>query len=81
MRNLVWIGLAAAVTLAAPVASAQPQPPANTAPAQQQSYTPGPPNPGNCGTPDEPKACGPMPRTPLKHYRPKPKPAAKPPAG
>jgi hypothetical protein len=27
------------------------------------------PNPDNCGTPDEPKTCGPMPRHSLKHYR------------
>ena len=26
-------------------------------------------DPDNCGTPDEPKACPPMPRRPLRHYR------------
>ena len=26
-------------------------------------------DPDNCGTPDEPKACPPMPRQPLHHYR------------
>jgi hypothetical protein len=25
-------------------------------------------NPNNCGTPDEPKPCPPMPRRPLQHY-------------
>jgi hypothetical protein len=34
--------------------------------------TPGPLDPKNCGTPDEPKPCGPMPRHALKHYRAKP---------
>jgi hypothetical protein len=28
----------------------------------------GQPDPENCGTPDEPKACPPMPRRPLQHY-------------
>jgi hypothetical protein len=27
-------------------------------------------NPNNCGTPDEPKPCPPMPRHPLTHYPP-----------
>ena len=26
------------------------------------------PDPANCGTPDEPKACPPMPRRPLAYY-------------
>jgi hypothetical protein len=26
------------------------------------------PDPGNCGTPDEPKGCPPMPRRPLRTY-------------
>ena len=28
----------------------------------------GPPNPGNCGTPDMPQACPPLPRVPLQYY-------------
>jgi hypothetical protein len=28
----------------------------------------GPPNPSNCGTPDMPQACPPMPRVPLRNY-------------
>jgi hypothetical protein len=28
----------------------------------------GPPDPGNCGTPDMPEACPPMPRHPLPYY-------------
>jgi len=28
------------------------------------------PDPENCGTPDEPKACPPMPRRPLNYYPP-----------
>lgn len=28
------------------------------------------PDPNNCGTPDEPKACPPMPRRALNHYPP-----------
>jgi hypothetical protein len=32
------------------------------APASQQ------PDPGNCGTPDEPKSCPPLPKVPLQHY-------------
>jgi hypothetical protein len=28
----------------------------------------GPADPGNCGTPDEPRGCPPMPRVPLPYY-------------
>ena len=33
-----------------------------------QSYAAAQPNPENCGTPDEPKACPPLPRHPLPYY-------------
>lgn len=52
-------------------------------PSQGPRYAPGPtgdtpnatrssarPDPENCGTPDEPKACPPMPRRPLNYYPP-----------
>jgi hypothetical protein len=38
-----------------------PPPPSSTRMAGQ-------PDPGNCGTPDEPKPCPPMPRRPLPYY-------------
>jgi hypothetical protein len=38
-----------------------PPPPASTQAARQ-------PDPNNCGTPDEPKPCPPMPRHPLQNY-------------
>ncbi len=51
------------------------QPPARTAappppPAYQGGQASGQaaPNPENCGTPDEPKPCPPMPRHPLPYY-------------
>jgi hypothetical protein len=31
-------------------------------------FASGPPSPGNCGTPDMPQACPPMPRVPLQFY-------------
>lgn len=40
-----------------------PPPPASTRMAAQ-------PDPNNCGTPDEPKPCPPMPRHPMPYYPP-----------
>jgi hypothetical protein len=31
-------------------------------------WTTRPPDPGNCGTPDEPRPCPPMPRNPLQYF-------------
>jgi hypothetical protein len=42
---------------------APPPPPPHA--GRQGPYAPGP---ENCGTPDEPKACPPMPRVPLPYY-------------
>ncbi len=65
MRYLI---LAAALMLSAPMAFAQsntgyPGSPAAGGPMAGQS-----PRAENCGTPDEPKACPPMPRHPLETY-------------
>ena len=48
--------------------------PLSMALAQSQSAAMGssagmPADSANCGTPDEPKACPPLPRVPLKNYR------------
>ena len=73
----------ALAVLAAPVALAQTYPPERTtgpgqvagtgyAPTDTMSSSQRPmtgrPDPDNCGTPDEPKACPPMPRRPLQTY-------------
>jgi hypothetical protein len=80
MRPII---LAAALVALAPVTFAQTSPPVATASPGQVggtnyyvsgSTTPsrtamsGQPDPQNCGTPDEPKACPPMPRRPLSTY-------------
>jgi hypothetical protein len=44
-----------------------PQPPVAYAPPPAP-YSAGPANPGNCGTPDQPAACPPLPRNPLPYY-------------
>ena len=80
MRPII---LATALMALAPVTFAESYPPGSTAgpgPADGTSYYPsGPatpsrsamnsqPDPENCGTPDEPKTCPPMPRRPLRTY-------------
>ena len=80
MRPLI---LATALVALAPVTLALTSPPAGAAnpgaTAGGDSYPTGPatpsrnamnsqPDPENCGTPDEPKACPPMPRRPLRTY-------------
>jgi hypothetical protein len=78
MRRLI---LAATLAALAPMAYAQssggmtsPSSPAATGmpSGTNAASSPGAPDPNNCGTPDEPKSCGPMPRHALKHYRAKP---------
>ena len=75
--------LAIALVALAPAALAQTYPPggaANPGPTAGTGYYPSEPStpsrsamnsqpdPQNCGTPDEPKACPPMPRRPLRTY-------------
>ena len=74
------IALAAVIVALAPVTFAQTSPTATPGPASgTNSYASGPampsrtamsgqPDPENCGTPDEPKACPPMPRRALNTY-------------
>jgi len=74
MRHYVW--MAAILTLSA----CSPPPTSTTTTTTTTSIAPvatvppapvvalGPPDPGNCGTPDMPQACPPMPRVPLQHY-------------
>jgi hypothetical protein len=77
MRRLI---LAATLVALAPLAYAQSgggmtspsSPAAGMTSGASATPTPGPLDPKNCGTPDEPKPCGPMPRHALKHYRAKP---------
>jgi hypothetical protein len=66
MRQVIWLALL--VPLASPAAFAQTQTPAGSTPAPAVS-TSAQLDPTNCGTPDEPKLCGPMPTRPWKHYR------------
>jgi hypothetical protein len=81
MRSII---LATVLVGLAPVSFAQSYPPGSTAspgPTSGTSYYPGgpttpssrtamnsQPDSENCGTPDEPKACPPMPRRPLQTY-------------
>jgi hypothetical protein len=82
MRHLIWIALLAACTLTLPVAYAQSDSGTkggayNAGPsgAPPPGFTAGQLDPKNCGTPDEPKPCGAMPRRALKTY-PKHKPTS-----
>ena len=46
---------------------ARPPPPAPRS-GQASNWVTRPPDPENCGTPDEPRPCPPMPRHPLKYF-------------
>jgi hypothetical protein len=75
MRQLIWIAVLATLTQAIPVAYAQ-----SDSGTKGGTYNAGPSggppagfvadqlNPTNCGTPDDPKPCGPMPRRALNYY-------------
>jgi hypothetical protein len=75
MRSMM---LAATLVLVSPLAYAQGMPGSATGPGPAYTGAPPPPpsytrmaaqpDPENCGTPDEPKACPPMPRHPLPYY-------------
>ena len=54
-------------TALAPHGYQNPAPPGYESRAQSAMNQP---NPENCGTPDEPKACPPLPRHPLAYYPP-----------
>ena len=77
MRHLVWIAVLVGFTQSMPLAQAQ-----SYNGTRAGTYDAGPgggpppgyradqPNPGNCGTPDDPRPCdGPVPRHPLKYYQ------------
>ena len=75
MRNLIWIAVIAAFTQVTPNAHAQ-----SDSGTKGGTYDAGPSgapppgfsadrlNPTNCGTPDDQKPCGPMPRRALAYY-------------
>jgi hypothetical protein len=78
MRRLVWIAVLVGSTQIATLAHAQ-----SDSGTKAGAYTAGPGttppgykadalSPENCGTPDNPKACPPMPKRALKHYPAKP---------
>ena len=67
MRRYILMATLAGLTPVS-LALAQGQAPAPVSPAPQPAPQMSAPNPGNCGTPDDPKPCGPMPRHALKHY-------------
>jgi hypothetical protein len=67
MRNLVWIGALVSLTVFAPAAFAQSESgtkggtyTAGAAGAPPPGFTADKLNPTNCGTPDDPKSCGPV---------------------
>ena len=74
MRHLVWIAVLAAFTQPIPVVYAQSD--SGTKGGTYSGPAGAPPpglkadqlNPTNCGTPDDPKPCGPMPRKTLPTY-------------
>lgn len=76
MRHLIWIAVLIGFAQSMPLAHAQ-----SESGTKGGAYAAGPgggtpppgyradqPNPENCGTPDEPKACPPMPRKALDYY-------------
>ena len=77
MRRII---LATALIALSPLAYAQSPPSSSTAPGGGYTGAPPPPpppastrmagqpDPSNCGTPDDPKPCPPMPRHPLPYY-------------
>jgi hypothetical protein len=75
MRRII---LATALIALAPVAYAQNMPGGGTSPGPgytrsppppvASNWTVRPPDPQNCGTPDEPRPCPPMPRHPLPYF-------------
>jgi hypothetical protein len=79
MRHHAWIGVLIGFALSTSLACAQSASgtKAGTYDAgpggTPQGFTPGALSPGNCGTPDDPKPCGPEPRRALKHFPAKPK--------
>ena len=73
MRRFILVAaLATAAPISFALAQGQAPAPANPAPAAPPMAAP---SPDNCGTPDDPKACPPMPRHALKHYRAKKQPS------
>jgi hypothetical protein len=81
MRHLILIAILAAFTQSIPVAYAQSDSgtkggtySADSSGAAPLGFRADQLNPSNCGTPDDPKLCGPMPRRALKTY-PGPKPS------
>jgi hypothetical protein len=70
MRRVILVATLAALT-AVPLAYAQTQAPVTAPPASSMAAPATPmaaPDPNNCGTPDQPKPCPPMPRHAMKHY-------------
>jgi hypothetical protein len=77
MRRII---LTTALIALAPLAYPQPMPPSGSMSAPPgamntggsgtvvSNWTTRPPDPGNCGTPDEPRPCPPKPRNPLPYF-------------
>jgi hypothetical protein len=82
MRISVYAAISGLALMTTPIAFAQPAAPPPMDSQQPAAYPPQPSygtapvgapastqlSPDNCGTPDEPKSCPPMPRRPLNHY-------------
>src|ERR1700722_11594862 len=74
MRTIIWIAVLAAFTQIIPIAYAQSD--SGTKGGTYSGPAGAPPpglkvdrlQPSNCGTPDDPKPCGPLPRRALKSY-------------
>lgn len=74
MRHLIWVAVLAAFTQVMPIAYAQSDSGTKGGTYSGPAGAPPPglkadkPNSENCGTPDEPKPCPPMPRRALQTY-------------
>jgi len=75
MRNLIWIAAFAMCTQVVPAAYAQSDTGTKAGAYDAGAGTTTPPgfkagqlDPANCGTPDSPKPCGPVPRRALRTY-------------
>jgi hypothetical protein len=74
MRHLTWIAVLAVLSL--PLSAAYAQSDSGTKGGTYSGPAGAPPpglradalQPSNCGTPDDPKPCGPMPRRALNYY-------------
>ncbi len=73
MKHLLWIAVLAGSVTVGSISGARAQMASGSGaypagPGGAPEYKAAPADPGNCGTPDQPKPCPPMPRRALKTY-------------